>query len=263
MQAVACGEPSDALAVENSHARDRRTRGGCALCVGSESACVREKSRRALLAVCEVSFGTMFRDAKLEGLVAVDPFSGLPRKLLPKPPRHERQVYSREEATTLLYDERVSPAVRVLLALMLCLGVRQGEACGRRWRDWDPKVRPLGSMNIETQYMDEPLKTDSARKTPVHPELESILQAWWDCGFELTFYRPPAPEDFIVPKAQGGAHQIQRLQGHGASLRAGRRPVSGCHLTRHTMIADELRRRRSVQRTNGVPSVRLRGSSNV
>ncbi len=180
---------------------------------------------------------TMFRDAKLENVVAVDPFLGLPRKLLPKPPRHERQVYTREEVATLLNDERVSPSLRVLLAMMLYLGVRQGEACGRRWRDWDSKVQPLGSMNIETQYVDEPLKTDTARKTPVHPELEAILRDWWERGFELTCCRRPTPDDFIVPKAQGGAHtrsSAYKVMGRACALVGVR--FEGCHLTRHTMI---------------------------
>jgi hypothetical protein len=52
---------------------------------------------------------TMFRDAKLEGVVAVDPFPGLPRQLLPKLPRRERQVYSREEVALLVHSERITP----------------------------------------------------------------------------------------------------------------------------------------------------------
>jgi integrase len=107
---------------------------------------------------------TMFRDAKLEGVIASDPFSDLPRKLLPKPARHERDVYSRQEVGALLEDERVLAPVRVLLAMMLYMGVREGEACGRRWRDWDATAEPLGSMNILTQYSDEPPRPISREK---------------------------------------------------------------------------------------------------
>ncbi|MDX2054007.1 MAG: site-specific integrase [Polyangiaceae bacterium] len=180
---------------------------------------------------------TMFRDARLEGLIAVDPFLALPRKLLPKPPRSERRVYTREEARTLLHDERLTPSVRVLLALMLYCGVREGEACGRRWRDWDPKVEPLGSLHVSTQYLDEPLKTDSARKVPVHPDLDAILRDWWEHGFELTFCRPPTLDDFIVPATRGGNHtksSAYKAMRHACGLVGVR--FEGCHLTRHTMI---------------------------
>lgn len=88
---------------------------------------------------------TMFRDAKLEGIIASDPFSELPRKLLPKPPRHHRDVYSREEVAALLDDERVPAPVAVLLAMMLYMGVREGEACGRRFRDFAPKRSRSGA----------------------------------------------------------------------------------------------------------------------
>ncbi|HWA76044.1 MAG TPA: hypothetical protein VG937_27085 [Polyangiaceae bacterium] len=36
------------------------------------------------------------------------------------------------------------------------------------WRDWDRDASPLGSINVITQYGDEPLKTDNPRKVPVH-----------------------------------------------------------------------------------------------
>jgi integrase len=185
---------------------------------------------------------TMFRDAKLEGVIASDPFSELPRKLLPKPARHEREVYSRQEAGALLEDERVPAPVRVLLAMMLYMGVREGEACGRHWRDWDPNVKSLGSMNVVTQYNDEPLKTDQPRKVPVHPALAECLERWWNEGFELTYCRKPVLDDFIIPnghpRSRGrGAHT--KSSAYKAMARActavGVR-FEGCHLTRHTMI---------------------------
>jgi len=185
---------------------------------------------------------TMFRDAKLEGVIASDPFSELPRKLLPKPARYKRDVYSRQEVAVLLEDERVPAPVRVLLAMMLYMGVREGEACGRRWRDWDANAQPLGSMDIVTQYSDEPLKTDQPRKVPVHPALAGCFDWWWNEGFELTYCRKPVRDDFIVPnrhlRSRGrGAHT--KSSAYKAMARAcgavGVR-FEGCHLTRHTMI---------------------------
>jgi integrase len=185
---------------------------------------------------------TMFRDAKLEGVIASDPFSDLPRKLLPKPARHERDVYSRQEVNALLEDERVLAPVRVLLSMMLYMGLREGEACGRRWRDWDANAEPLGSMLVATQYSDEPLKTDHPRKMPVHPELARCLDRWWNEGFELTYCRKPALDDFIVPNRHPrsggrGAHtKSSAYKAIATACRAVGVRFEGCHLTRHTMI---------------------------
>ncbi len=181
---------------------------------------------------------TMFRDSKLEGVIALDPFAGLPRSIISKPPRRERRVYTREEVSTVLRDERISVPLRVMFALLVYLGLREGEGCGRRWRDWDRSPKPLGSMNVETQYQDEPLKTDQFRKVPVHPELDRFLGVWWEHGFELVFRRKPNMDDFIVPNSRtGGAHTKSSLY---KALRRACAIVTvrfeGCHLTRHTMI---------------------------
>ena len=186
---------------------------------------------------------TMFRDAKLEGVIASDPFSELPRKLLPKPPRTVRNVYSRQEVGMLLEDERVPAPARVLFAMMLYTGVREGEACGRHWRDWDKDAKPLGSMNVVTQYSDEPLKTDQTRMVPVHPQLAECLERWWNEGFELVYCRKPVLDDFIVPnrhpRSQGrGAHtKSSAYKALARACQAVGVRFEGCHLTRHTMIS--------------------------
>jgi integrase len=169
---------------------------------------------------------TMFRDAKLEGVVSIDPFVALPRKLLPKPPRRARNVYTKNEIQELLHNDGIADSVRVLLALMLYTGMREGEACGRRWRDLDRGVRPLASLHVATQYDDELLKTDNPRKVPVHPELERILTWWFDEGFKIAFRRCPAADDFIVPnrnsRATGGGPHTKS----SATRRRGARATS-------------------------------------
>jgi integrase len=125
-----------------------------------------------------------------------------------------------------------------MLAMMLYQGFRQSEACGRRWRDWDKNVKPLGSMTVGTQYEDEPLKTDQMRKVPVHRELERILSAWWDRGFELVFRRKPTQDDFIVPNRLTGDSHTKSSLYKALRLACSRFGIrfEGCHLTRHTMI---------------------------
>lgn len=128
----------------------------------------------------------------------------------------------------------------VWLALALYTGMRCGEVCGRRFRDWDDASTPLGCLTIGTQYDDQPLKTDNPRKAPVHPELARILTEWRDTGFELTFLRKPRPDDFIVPNRWHVLQNIQRSASYKAVAKdcelAGV-PCRGQHATRHTFIS--------------------------
>jgi hypothetical protein len=87
--------------------------------------------------------------------------------------------------------------------------MREGEVCGRRWRDGDRESAPPGCLNIATQDHDGPLKTERAdgehpRKVPVHLVLASFLDGWWRVGFEFTYCRKPAADDFIVPRTKDG-----------------------------------------------------------
>lgn len=105
------------------------------------------------------------------------------------------------------------------------------------------EAQPLGSMNVVSQYNDEPLKTDNARKVPVHPDLARRLESWWSEGFELTYCRKPTPEDFIVPnrhprsKGSGAHTKSSAYKAMARACEAVGVRFEGCHLTRHTMIS--------------------------
>jgi integrase len=104
-------------------------------------------------------------------------------------------IYGRAEVVTLISDERVPADRRVLYALQALAGLRSGEACGLRWRDYDATQEPLGRLSVLKT------KTKIPRLAPVHPTLAAIL-AEWKLG------RQPAPEDFIVPGADV-AHGVE------------------------------------------------------
>jgi hypothetical protein len=132
----------------------------------------------------------------------------------------------------------------VFSALALFTGMREGEICGRRWRDWDREAKPLGCLDVATQYDDRPLKTarglgEHARKVPVHPALERILDGWWCDGFEFVHGRKPERDDFIVPRRRAGKPNHTRSSGSKlwvrACARAGVTNLS-LHSTRHTFI---------------------------
>lgn len=187
---------------------------------------------------------TLFRDALIEELVAVDPCV-LPRGALPSPrelssssARRKPSVFSREEVRLLLTDRRVPADRRMLYALLFLTGTRHGEAVGRRWRDLDDAALPLGALTVATQYADEPLKTKTPRVVPVHPLLAQLLTGWKHAGFKEFFLREPRPEDFIVPsrtgkcRASGTSHQGLQLDCAAIGI-----PGRRVHDTRHTFIS--------------------------
>lgn len=155
-------------------------------------------------------YSSACRAARIAELMPVDPCV-LPRGLLRRKARKgTRSPYRAQEVARVV---RMRSLEGVFGALVLLSGMREGEACGRRWRDWDRESAPLGCLSVTTQYDDQPLKTDRsedgehARKVPVHPELAAALEWWWSEGFELWWCRKPTLDDFIVPRtAKGEPH---------------------------------------------------------
>jgi integrase len=179
---------------------------------------------------------TMFRDAVIGEAVAADPVV-LPRGTLSRKGK-QRAPYEAEAAARAVWAAR-HPARRVFAALALYTGMREGEVCGRRWRDYDATSEPLGALLVATQYDDEPLKTDSPRRVPVHPELAALLDQWKAEGWELVYRRRPTPDDFIVPPprtpgacyTKSGAYQMWRQ-----NLRETGVTNLSLHSTRHTFL---------------------------
>jgi integrase len=153
----------------------------------------------------------------------------------------EKEIYEVGEIAVLVRHHSIPWPVRVLNALCLYTGMREGEACGRRWRDLDDSPAPLAALSIHDQYNGRPLKTERARFAPVHPDLVAILTAWAQEGFELYTGRLPTPDDFIVPAVSKWAKQPNwtRSQYYKAFVKhaaaAGVRPRS-LHSTRHSFI---------------------------
>jgi integrase len=188
---------------------------------------------------------TMFRDALLDELVLTNPCI-LPRGEIKRGQRtREKHPYSKADAWALTHDPAIPEGIRVLNAMMIFGAMREGEACGRRWRTWVRDAKPLTCLVVDTQYNDRPLKTDRdevrPRKVPVHPELDRLLRAWWERGFELLTGRKPALDDFIVPNA--GPRSKRGHHTRSSAYKAFRRACDvsavenlSLHSTRHTAI---------------------------
>jgi integrase len=160
---------------------------------------------------------------------------------LKRTPKEEKEIYEIGEVAVLLRHHSIPWPIRVLNALCLYTGMREGEACGRRWRDLDDACKPLPALSVHDQYNGKPLKTEQPRMVPVHPDLLEILMAWASEGFELYTGRAPTPADFIVPAVSKRAKQpnwtrsmfYKAFVKHAAA--AGVRPRS-VHATRHSFI---------------------------
>jgi integrase len=151
--------------------------------------------------------------------------------------------YTREEARALIFTPSIPADQRVWNGLAFYTGMRMGEVCGRRWKDWDRALQPLTGLHVHSQYADQPLKTDHeedthARLVPVHPRLQEILESWWSEGWEFFYGRPPTLEDLIVPHRKLGVHD--KSSAYKAFQRARKLtavPNRAAHATRSTFAS--------------------------
>lgn len=180
----------------------------------------------------KAAFNAAILDELLDRDVWRLPPGTISKKTEPKIP------YSREDAAKLLAS--AERGRRIWLMLAFYTGMRAGEVCGRRWRDWDRASKPLGCLTIGTQYDDKPLKTDNPRKAPVHPELARALTEWWETGFEVVYLRKPRLDDFIIPSFPKLTRSLTRSAAYKAIVAdCARAQVTGRgqHATRHTFIS--------------------------
>jgi integrase len=186
---------------------------------------------------------TMFRDARIAELM-VRNVCEMPRGTLNSKPTVRRQPYSTATVLTLATDDRLQADWRMFLILLFYTGMREGEACGRRFRDWDRNTEPLGALTVATQYNDQPLKTEdkvgeAPRVIPVHPHLERALDLWWREGFEHVYCRRPTKDDFIVPcraRKLGNHTRSSAYKLFRRALAAVGVETQSLHATRHTFI---------------------------
>ncbi|MEO6600565.1 MAG: hypothetical protein ABIQ16_11865, partial [Polyangiaceae bacterium] len=112
----------------------------------------------------------------------------------------EKEIYTPAEVVVLTRHHSIPWPIRVLNALSFFTGMREGETCGRRWRDLE-EASVLPAIIVRDQYDGRPLKTERPRVVPIHPELSAILTKWAEEGFELYTGHRPRPDDFIVPNS--------------------------------------------------------------
>jgi integrase len=177
-------------------------------------------------------------DEIIIGSPCVLPSGTLPKKRDAVPGWRHEAVFSAHEIEQLISDERNPLDRRVYYALIMLAGLRHGEAAGRKWSDYDDRVRPLGRLKVVTQYDGEDLKTENPRVVPVHPTLAAALAVWRAHGFGELFGRSPKPSDWLVPSRRGN-HRTVRLtltRLHEDLARIGLRPRR-THDLRRTFVS--------------------------
>lgn len=189
------------------------------------------------------SISVMFKWAIRQELCQANPVN-LQRDELNRRPQKKQEIYQPSEIRVLTRHHAVPQSIQVLWALLFFTGCREGEACGRRWRDLDIAVKPRPSLHVHDQYDGKTLKTarkgDShARFVPLHDELVQILQAWAREGWELYVGRKPGPDDFIVPNFSSRSKRPHhtRASAYKALMRSAEAAgvkFLGVHATRHT-----------------------------
>jgi integrase len=119
------------------------------------------------------------------------------------------------EVWRVIHDNRIAEDRRVMYALDLLTGMRPGEVAARRWRDLDTTTAPLWRLHVGTAInsrdsSEKSTKTDVEKVVPIHPLLAGVLRQWHADGWARFQGRPPQPDDWILPREEGGV----RTNGH-------------------------------------------------
>ncbi len=194
------------------------------------------------------ALSSMFEDAVDSEVLSANPCK-LKRGSLPK--RSDKDatwrstaIFARREIEQIVVDDQTPWDRRMFYAACFFAGgARFGEAAARRWRDYDPELRPLGRLKIETSYStktkkEKNVKTEVARNVPVHPVYAALLAEWKLSGWEQLMGRAPGPDDLIVPSREGAFrnanHMLHRfhedLERIGLRTAPPPRPTANLHL---------------------------------
>ena len=139
----------------------------------------------------------------------------LTKEHLPKNRDKDREwranaLFSRDEVEVLLSSKAVPADRQMFYAIVFLTGMRLGEAVGLRWRDLDPRAKPLMRLAVARSY-DNDTKTERPRMVPIHPVLAEMLIEWRRTGFPALMGRAPKPDDLIVPSRE----EVMRTRSHG------------------------------------------------
>lgn len=164
----------------------------------------------------------LFRDAAIEGAIEQTPCILTKRQLGPlvdsDPEWRAGSLFTRDEAETLISDQRIPADRQIVYGFGLLAGMRPGESAAVRWRNYDPDREPLGRLLVAYSYNTRKgrakgTKTDAVRSVPVHPTLAAMLAEWKLSGWAAMMGRVPEPDDLIVPLPPAAAERRRSRTG--------------------------------------------------
>lgn len=191
---------------------------------------LKDKSISNVLGVLRVAF----KSAKRDEYTMTQPVD-LEKKTLNRRRQKDPEIYQAAECRVLMSNQMIDVRIRMLWTILLCTGMREGEALGRRWGDFQAATG-LHALHVRDQYDRQPLKTENARIVPVHPLLAEAMTSWREV-WPVIVGREPGPDDFLIPGLH--APMLSRSAAYKAlraSCLAVGLPWRSLHSTRHTFI---------------------------
>ena len=163
----------------------------------------------------------MFRDAAVSGLIDVRDNPCILRSSHlgavedAKPGWRDGAVLSRMELRLLLTDPRIPSDRRVTYGLLGLAALRAGEMVALRWGDIRTG-KPLNRIMVTKSHHNDRTKTRAERRMPIHPALQSILEAW-AVEWPKEFGRPFTDDDLVVPvtvsRSKGPRSEVGEMRG--------------------------------------------------
>jgi integrase len=148
-----------------------------------------------------VALGRVLGSAEREGRINANPVRRLERTERPKVKRTEFPPLDLDAIGRLI--EHSPEPYKVLIALSVLTGLRQGEALGLQWQDVDVKAGTIAVLRqLDRQGKLVALKTHAARReVPIPPSLGRMLTAHKADAFRLGRARPM---DLVFTSQTGG-----------------------------------------------------------
>ena len=133
--------------------------------------------------------GEIFKDAKEDGLVDKDPTASR-RISIPSTKSNEREALPLEQFKEIMANiDRLNPADKRLLILMMFTGIRRGEVLGLRWEDIDTKAglihiqRNVTHAGGNRPVIGTPKTKSGKRDIPLDPYVVEVLEPMQGAGF--------------------------------------------------------------------------------
>jgi integrase len=159
-----------------------------------------------------VALGRVLGSAERDGLISSNPVRKLERRERPKVQRTTFPDLDKAAIGSLI--EHAPQRYKVLIAVSLLTGIRQGEALGLQWQDVDTTTGTISiRRQLDRQANSVSLKTNAARRDiPIPPSLARMLTIHKEEAFARGCAKPG---DFVFGSETGGPMHYRNIVRRG------------------------------------------------